>query len=188
MIPLHLQVLQRENPQQPIYLRPVWSWWAENQSIIENEQNGSSEEPVYSKASSRQAFLNVHYIQKLFESLTISGAVKRISDPLSSAYHTWQHIDCLLGDARQLPYDPATPLIPLQLDGSLRLDTSLSSLTPWMGCFCAWLSEPAMLTLNDSESLLKCSSPASHHWSHIYQMYNTLKDLLSQTLTNGAAQ
>ncbi|XP_045115800.1 myotubularin-related protein 10-B-like isoform X6 [Portunus trituberculatus] len=181
-------VLQRENPQQPIYLRPVWSWWAENKSIIENEQNGSDEEPLDCKTSAREAFLNVHYIQKLFKSLAISGAVRRISDPLSSAYHTWQHIDCLMGETRQLPYDPATPIVPLQLDGSLRLDTSLSNLRPWLNCFCAWLSEPAMLTLNDSESLLKDSSPASHHWSHIHEMYNTMKDLLSQNLTNGAAQ
>ncbi|XP_063881515.1 myotubularin-related protein 12-like isoform X3 [Scylla paramamosain] len=181
-------VLQRENPQQPIYLRPVWSWWAEDKSIIENEQNGSDEEPLDSKISAREAFLNVHYIQKLFKSLAISGAVRRISDPLSSAYHTWQHIDCLMGETRQLPYDPSTPIVPLQLDGSLRLDISLSNLRPWLGCFCAWLSEPAMLTLNDSESLLKDSSPASHHWSHIHEMYNTMKDLLSQSLANGAAQ
>ncbi|XP_050691145.1 myotubularin-related protein 10-B-like isoform X2 [Eriocheir sinensis] len=181
-------VLQRENPEKPIYLRPVWSWWAENQSIIENGQNGSSEEPQDSKAPSREAFLNVHYIQNLFESLCISGALKRISDPLSSAYHTWHHIECLLDDTRLLPFDPATPVIPLQLDCSLRIDTSLSNLKLWKDCFCAWLAEPAMLTLNDSESLLKSSPSTSHHWAHLYHMYNSLKDLLSQTLTNGAAQ
>lgn len=181
-------VLQRENPQQPIYLKPVWDWWVENKNIIENEQNGSDKELLDSKTSAREAFLNVHYIQKLFKSLAISGAMRRITDPLSSAYHTWQHIDCLMGETRQLPYDPSTPVVPLQLDGSLRLDISLSNLRPWLGCFCAWLSEPAMLTLNDSESLLRDSSPASHHWSHIHEMYTTMKDLLSQSLTNGAVQ
>lgn len=169
-------------------MRSVWSWWAENQSIIEDNQNGSLLEPQYRKVPSREAFLNVHYIQNLFELLCINGALKRVSDPLSSAYHTWHRIDCLLGNDRLLPYDPATPVVPLQLDGSLRIDCNLSSLKPWRDCFCAWLTEPAMLTLNDSESLLKSCPAASHHWSHIYRMYNSLKELFSQTLTNGASQ
>ncbi|XP_042220844.1 myotubularin-related protein 10-B-like isoform X2 [Homarus americanus] len=178
-------VLQRENPHQPIYLRPVWSWWGENRSLLRNQQNGATEDYSEKRSSSREAFLNVHYIQNLLDSLSASGALMRISDPLSSAYHTWHRIKYLLEDTGSLPFDPSLSLVPLQLDTSLRIDVSLSSLKPWKDCFCAWVSEPATLTLNESESLLKCTTTNPQHWKHIYQIYHTLKNHLSESLTNG---
>ncbi|XP_071538838.1 myotubularin-related protein 10-B isoform X2 [Panulirus ornatus] len=177
-------VLQRENPHQPIYLRPVWSWWAESYNPPGKKQNGPSEDNL-KRSSSREAFLNVHYIQNLMESLSASGAFRRISDPLSSAYHTWHRIESLLGGAGSLPFDSTATVVPLQLDASLRVDVTWSSLKPWQDCFCAWVSEPATLTLNELESTLKRSSPTSQHWKHLYQMYNTLKNHLSEGLTNG---
>nr|XP_053653598.1 myotubularin-related protein 10-B-like [Cherax quadricarinatus] len=177
-------VLQRENPHQPIYLRPVWSWWAESQSLLVSEQNGTSENCL-GKKHSREAFLNVHYIQSLLESLSATGALRRIRDPLSSAYHTWHRIKFLFESSGTLPFDSSCPVASLQLDTPLRIDVSLSSLKPWKDCFCAWLTEPATLTLNESESLLKRSPPNSQHWKHLYQIYNTLKGHLSDSLTNG---
>lgn len=133
----------------------------------------------------RESFLNVYYIQSLLESLSVSGALQRVNDPLSSAYQTWHRIRFLLGDAGPLPYDPTTPFAPLQLDGSLIVDSSMSRLKPWQDCFCAWIFEPTNLTLCDSDTLLKPYPTSTHHWKHIYEMYNILKTQLSESLTNG---
>nr|XP_045617855.1 myotubularin-related protein 10-B-like isoform X2 [Procambarus clarkii] len=181
-------VLQRENPHEPIYLRPVWSWWAESQRLLVSQQNGSLEEYSQKRPSSREAFFNVHYIQSLLESLSGAGALKRTSDPLSSAYHTWHRIKFLFESAGTLPYDSSVPAAPLKLDTTLRIDVSLSSLKPWKDCFGAWVSEPATLTLNESESLLKRTPANSQHWRHLHQIYNTLKNHLSENLTNGAVK
>ncbi|KAK4308310.1 hypothetical protein Pmani_019991 [Petrolisthes manimaculis] len=176
-------VLQRENPHQPVYLKPVWTWWAESPIVKDSECNGSPAD-FSKRKSSKEAFLNVYYIQSLLESLSANGAMKRITDPLSSAYHTWQRIEHLLGDDGTLPFDPLAPTTPLQLD-ALRVEFKLSGLKPWRDCFCAWLSEPVTLTINDSDSLLKPLPSTSHHWKHIYHIYKIIKEHLAKSLTNG---
>lgn len=178
-----LQVLQHENPHQPVYLKSVWSWWAENPITKDSECNGSSAD-LSNRKSSRETFINAYYIQALLESLSTNGALKRITDPLSSAYHTWQRIEHLLGDDGTLPFDPHVPPAPLQLD-VLRIEFKLSTLKPWRDCFCAWLSEPVTLTINDSDSLLKPLPYTSHHWKHICHLHKLIKELLAQSLTNG---
>ncbi|XP_063609495.1 myotubularin-related protein 10-B-like isoform X1 [Penaeus indicus] len=180
-------VLQRENPQQPVYLRPVWSWWAEDHDWLGGEQNGSSESVKGRRSAARDLFLNVHYIQNLMESLAVSGALGRLRDPVSSAHHTWHRIQYLLGDSGPLPYDPNAPLGPLHIDASLRVDVALSSLKPWHECFSGWISEPSV-TINEIDSLSRQSTTTVQHWEHVRQIYYTIKSHLSETLTNGVAE
>ncbi|XP_068222833.1 myotubularin-related protein 10-B [Palaemon carinicauda] len=184
-----IAVLQRENPQQPVYLRSIWSWWSGNDSLFDNQQNGSTENGINKRnQETREAFLNVHYIQKLFENLTIKGSLGRVVDSMSSAHDTWHRIQCLLETSKSLPFSPSTPPVPVQLDGSLRIDVSVSNLKPWQECFGRWLSEPVVFVNNDPNTLLKQTDPTKDHWKQIYQMYNHMKSNLPEIIPNGTVK
>lgn len=191
-----IYVLQRENPQEAVSLSSVWSWWATEasagrarteitQATEENGQgnngvelrNQNGEKQTTNCGNTREAFLNVHYISQLIESLLVGGALERVSDPMSSAHHTWLRLCYLMEDGgSQLPYDTTAHQATLKLDNTLRVDASISGLVPWGECFSRWLTEPALLPMAASKSS-PCNSSHTNAqlWQHIYYMYDTLK-------------
>ncbi|CAL4091995.1 unnamed protein product, partial [Meganyctiphanes norvegica] len=205
-----IYVLQRENPQEPVYLSPAWAWWATEASGGRThterglsqmmEENGQNKNGVELRSNgkiqttfcgnTREAFLNVHYISQLIESLMVGGALERVNDTVSSAHHTWQRLCYLMEDGgSQLPYDATAQQTTLQLDNIIRVDASTSGLVPWQDCFSRWLTEPALLPMAASESSpCNISHTAAQLWQNVYYMYDTLKAHLQPNLVNGSVK
>ncbi|XP_076053374.1 myotubularin-related protein 10-B isoform X2 [Oratosquilla oratoria] len=185
--------LQRENPQHRVFMRPVWAWWYEPGDGAYNGKTNSSnghDSSSEMRVKVWQTFLNVLYVQGLMESLTVGGALQRVSDPMSSAYYIWNRIDAFLGGCTSSEIrrglDAHTPFVPLKLDPSIKVETSLSRLRPWVGCFGYWLTEPELPLQESDFPALRRAKEREPLWEELMHIYSMLKQHIPEKISNGS--